>query len=519
MRKKLFRRIFNDENIPDDDLLHIFFDSSTLRLDITVYDSDIYSAYSKFFAAYSQAKRRRIFPKDLASFIDSFLVDPRVFNIHTCHPLNTTNDRYYFDFDEDEDHIYIWLNVYLKFFRGDNFMDEKSNTPVVPQVPEETERIGAAQISDSQESSLDTCDTALMPSSTTAVSTETVSTTIVSHNDIGQPTIESLTLEIKFHLNQMGFHVIEVGKRLIQAKEMLPHGEWATWLQNNFQLKKSAAYNFMHIAERFGKNESDSNFQTSGSFDISIFKPSQLVELLALPEGDEEKFIADKAAEGNPVDKMTIKQLRSEIKQHKANLQKADHDHNLALVEIAKLQDIVHEQADQIDNLERNYPVPNDYEALEKELAELRDRPVEFAFPDDYESTKQELATLKDREESFKRDYTVTQALNQFFSLLPTLLNADNLQSVVSASADNDLQTLEQQLSQLAAIHEELTNYLTIWKESKHKKDTIERIVVSFIYFTLSEYFLLKRVGFCIIILLPTNPTRFSPAPFRSRNR
>ena len=115
-----------------------------------------------------------------------------------------------------------------------------------------------------------------------------------------------------------------------------------------------------------------------------------------------------------------------------------------------------------------NYPVPNDYEALEKELAELRDRPVEFAFPDDYESTKQELATLKDREESFKRDYTVTQALNQFFSLLPTLLNADNLQSVVSASADNDLQTLEQQLSQLAAIHDELTNYLAIWKSTVH---------------------------------------------------
>ena len=37
------------------------------------------------------------------------------------------------------------------------------------------------------------------------------------------------------------------------------------------------------------------------------------MELLALPEGDEEKFIAEKAAEGNPADQMTIKQLRAEI--------------------------------------------------------------------------------------------------------------------------------------------------------------------------------------------------------------
>lgn len=468
MRKKLFRRIFNDENIPDDDLLHIFFDSSTLRLDISSYDSSLSKTYSKFFDAFSQAKRKRIFPKDLATFIDSFLVEPTVFDVNTRHPFNTSNDRYYFDYEEDEDHIYIWLNVYLKFFRGDNFMDEKSNTPVVPQVPEETERIGAAQISDSQESSLDTCDTALMPSSTFAVSTETTSTTIVPHNDIEQPTIESLTLEIKFHLNQMGFHVIEVGKRLILAKEMLPHGEWLNWLKDNFGLTRMSANNFMNVAERFSNVKS-----------ILHFKPTQLIALLALPEGDEEKFIADKAAEGNPVDQMTIKQLRSEIKQHKAALQKADHDHNLALVEISKLQDIVHEQADQIYNLERNYPVPNDYEALEKELAELRDRPVEFAFPDDYESTKQELSTLKEREESFKHDYTVTQVLNQFFSLLPTLLNADNLQSVVSSSADNDLQSLELQLDQLAAIHDELTNYLAIWKESQHKKDTIDNAVVS----------------------------------------
>ena len=43
MIKKLFRQIFNDDYFPDDELLHIFFDSSMFHLDITVYAPDIYS--------------------------------------------------------------------------------------------------------------------------------------------------------------------------------------------------------------------------------------------------------------------------------------------------------------------------------------------------------------------------------------------------------------------------------------------------------------------------------------------
>ena len=119
MSKKLFRRIFNDDNIPDDELLHIFFDQSMLRLDISSYDSSLSMTYSKFFDAYSQAKLKRVFPKDLASFIDSFLVEPKDFDVNICHPFNSSNQDYYFDYEEDEDHIYIWLNVSLNFSRGD----------------------------------------------------------------------------------------------------------------------------------------------------------------------------------------------------------------------------------------------------------------------------------------------------------------------------------------------------------------------------------------------------------------
>ena len=77
---------------------------------------------------------------------------------------------------------------------------------------------------------------------------------------------------------------------------MVPHGEWQNWLKDNFNLSQRTASNFMNIAERY------SNWQTS-----AVLNPSQMVELLALPADETEQFIEAKAAEGNPVENMTIK--------------------------------------------------------------------------------------------------------------------------------------------------------------------------------------------------------------------
>ena len=68
----------------------------------------------------------------------------------------------------------------------------------------------------------------------------------------------------------------------------------------------------MAVAERFGKTDIDVRFQ-----------PTQMIAMLALPAGDEEKFIAEKAAEGTTVENMTIKNLREEIRQYKLAKEKS----------------------------------------------------------------------------------------------------------------------------------------------------------------------------------------------------
>ena len=98
-------------------------------------------------------------------------------------------------------------------------------------------------------------------------------------------TIEVITVEIKFYLGQMTQNIIEVGKRLIMAKELVPSGEWINWLKDNFNLTRRSAQNFMNVADRFGNMSNSQNGKSISQIDILSFNSTQLISMLALPEG------------------------------------------------------------------------------------------------------------------------------------------------------------------------------------------------------------------------------------------
>lgn len=121
------------------------------------------------------------------------------------------------------------------------------------------------------------------------------------------PTLAQLEKEIKFHLKQASQSIIEVGKRLTQAKSLIKHGEWQTWLENNFQLSQNTAGRFMQVAKRFSNSATSQNLNQS-----------QMIALLSLPSAEEtKKFIEQKDTEGTPVSNMSVKTLNKEIKKWK----------------------------------------------------------------------------------------------------------------------------------------------------------------------------------------------------------
>lgn len=180
--------------------------------------------------------------------------------------------------------------------------------------------------------------------------------------------LPQLEVEIKFYLGQTAQNIIEVGKRLIQAKSLVQHGDWQAWLNDNFQLAERTARRFMQISERFNK-----------MVDVDHFQPSQLTELLALPDAEEtERFIAEKAAEGKAVAEMTIKQLRGEIAEYKKTIEDKDKAYQQSLFDLKE------------DNKKQLEDLNEELAELEQEL---KDRPT--VEPEDYQTIKQEIVDVK----------------------------------------------------------------------------------------------------------------------------
>lgn len=106
------------------------------------------------------------------------------------------------------------------------------------------------------------------------------------------------------------FNAIEIGRKLTEAKSLIPHGEWSSWLQNSVDYKQSTANNFMRLFEEYGAEQitllADQNTKNP-AFDKLTY--SQAVALLALPEDERVEFLED-----NNVEEMSTRELKEAIK-------------------------------------------------------------------------------------------------------------------------------------------------------------------------------------------------------------
>ena len=120
-------------------------------------------------------------------------------------------------------------------------------------------------------------------------------------SDLQVTEISKIETEIIMLKNQTAQNIIEIGRRLIKAKEMLPHGEWGKWLEEKVEFTQQTANKFMRVANEMGNYASMLN---SGS--------AKLFALLSLPEPDRETFI-----ETQPIEGMTTRELQQAIKEKK----------------------------------------------------------------------------------------------------------------------------------------------------------------------------------------------------------
>lgn len=166
---------------------------------------------------------------------------------------------------------------------------------------------------------------------------------------------------------QLLFAAIQVGRRLEEAKQLVPHGEWGNWLKENVDYSPSHAQNLMKLAREYGSDQMD----LSGRTPMEIFgniSPSQAIALFALSESERIEFV-----DTHDVPSMSTRELQAAIAEEKA-LRKSAEEKAVAADERARKSEEENEQlSDALMNLERKLNDQKDRaKAAENNLSDVR---------------------------------------------------------------------------------------------------------------------------------------------------
>lgn len=128
-----------------------------------------------------------------------------------------------------------------------------------------------------------------------------------------------------------GQSVIEIGRRLTEAKAIVSHGAWGDWLRDNVDYSVSTAENLMRCYREYGDEQIDLVTGKSPAEVFASLSYSQMVELFALPAPQRAEFVEANRDSLTGENAVTVRELREQIKalteQHKADtaaLDKAD---------------------------------------------------------------------------------------------------------------------------------------------------------------------------------------------------
>ena len=141
----------------------------------------------------------------------------------------------------------------------------------------------------------------------------------VSGGMTAQRTPETVAAEIRSFTASMLVNIIEIGRRMVEVKAMLPHGEFLPWLKENTGYSSSTANNFMRLYEEYGADQgclfgAELNCQTFGNLTYS-----KALALLSVPKNEREAFAEEVDAEN-----LSTRELKEAIAARDAVLKQAE---------------------------------------------------------------------------------------------------------------------------------------------------------------------------------------------------
>ena len=190
---------------------------------------------------------------------------------------------------------------------------------------------------------------------------------------------EIRTLEHQARCMTLWFGV-EIGRRLREAKELLEHGQWGTWLQEETDMSASTASRFMKLYDEYGADQIGIFGAETKSSTLQNLSISNALRLLAVPENEREAF-----AEEHDVEHMSARDLDALIRERdEASRQKeaAEHRAQEAETELERLKTTAAEAE------KEQLAAARELQEARSRITELENRPVEVAVQVDEEAVQ-----------------------------------------------------------------------------------------------------------------------------------
>lgn len=159
---------------------------------------------------------------------------------------------------------------------------------------------------------------------------------------------------------------VEIGRKLNEAKALVPHGMWEDWLTENVDYSQSTANNLMRIATEYGDEQVSLFSGKSNSETFASLTYSQAVALFALPMDQRQEFV-----ENHDMEDLSTRELKEEIAALKAETEKRDEIIREMEVEGNELREKIGRLEEENEEAERDYKSAAD--ELEEKQKALQD--------------------------------------------------------------------------------------------------------------------------------------------------
>lgn len=165
---------------------------------------------------------------------------------------------------------------------------------------------------------------------------------------------------------------LEIGKRLKEAKELVGHGNWGTWLESAVNYSQRTAQNLIKIYEEYEEKylESPENSNTQSFANLSY---TQALAMLKLDSEERENFLEDndvtsmstKALEEAIAEKLAIEEEKKKLLKSIDMLYEEKEDLKKKIIATEELQK-------KFDDLKAKSVKPEELKKVEKQLSESK---------------------------------------------------------------------------------------------------------------------------------------------------